>query len=70
MKKAVLLILLTCLEIASAQSYKVSKKINVTGDEGWDYLSVDNINQLALTFPFNIILGLPLYLSIIDRLWK
>ena len=45
MKKAVLLILLTCLEIASAQSYKVSKKINVTGDEGWDYLSVDNINQ-------------------------
>ena len=25
---------------------------------------------LALTFPFNIILGLPLYLSIIDRLWK
>ena len=24
---------------------------------------------LALTFPFNIILGLPLYLSIINRLW-
>ncbi|MGB8166227.1 MAG: sodium-dependent bicarbonate transport family permease, partial [Chthoniobacteraceae bacterium] len=25
---------------------------------------------LALTFPFNIILGLPLYLSVIDRLWN
>ena len=24
---------------------------------------------LAITFPFNIILGLPLYLSVINRIW-
>ena len=34
-----------CLEVACGQSYKVSKKINIAGDEGWDYLSVDNANQ-------------------------
>jgi len=25
--------------------------------------------SLAITFPFNIIIGLPLYLGIINRLW-
>jgi len=29
----------------TAQTYKVSKKINVPGDEGWDYLTVDEVNQ-------------------------
>ena len=28
-----------------SQNYKVSKKINVEGNEGWDYLSVDDVNQ-------------------------
>lgn len=34
-----------CISNASAQTYKVSKKINVAGDEGWDYLAVDEVNQ-------------------------
>jgi hypothetical protein len=25
---------------------------------------------LALTFPFNIVIGLPLYLALINRLWS
>jgi hypothetical protein len=25
--------------------------------------------SLAITFPFNIIIGLPLYLGVIERLW-
>jgi hypothetical protein len=25
---------------------------------------------LALTFPFNVIIGLPLYLAVINRLWS
>ena len=40
-----LLVTMVCLEVACGQSYKVSKKINIAGDEGWDYLSVDNANQ-------------------------
>ena len=31
--------------VTFSQEYTVSKKINVTGNEGWDYLSVDNVNQ-------------------------
>ncbi|MFI0491459.1 YncE family protein [Flavobacterium sp.] len=43
-------IITTLLIIASitnglSQDYKVSKKINVEGNEGWDYLSVDDVNQ-------------------------
>lgn len=46
MKKSLFLLLIgfsftTCI----SQSYKVSKKINITGDGGWDYLAVDEVNQ-------------------------
>lgn len=30
---------------AFSQNYTVVKKINIAGDEGWDYLSVDDVNQ-------------------------
>jgi len=43
-------IISTLLIIASitnvlGQNYKVSKKLNVAGNEGWDYLAVDDVNQ-------------------------
>ena len=34
-----------CFTNCISQTYKVSKKINVAGDEGWDYLAVDEANQ-------------------------
>ncbi len=40
-----LLLIGFCLSNANAQTYKVSKKIAVPGDEGWDYLAVDEVNQ-------------------------
>ena len=45
MKKLFIIISIICLSNSYGQSYTVSKKINVSGDEGWDYLSVDNVNQ-------------------------
>ena len=46
MKKNLFILLLSLSFISGfSQNYKVSKKINVTGNEGWDYLSVDNVNQ-------------------------
>jgi YVTN family beta-propeller protein len=46
MKKILSLLLIGfCLSNGNAQSYKVSKKIAVPGDEGWDYLAVDEVNQ-------------------------
>ena len=46
MKKNIFTLLLSFSFICGfTQNYKVSKKINVAGDEGWDYLSVDNVNQ-------------------------
>ncbi|MEC4003398.1 YncE family protein [Flavobacterium sp. SUN052] len=45
MKKLILALAITCLTASNAQFYKVSKKINAPGNEGWDYLSVDNVNQ-------------------------
>lgn len=46
MKKIIsLLIIVFCFSSSIAQTYKVSKKINISGDEGWDYLAVDEINQ-------------------------
>ena len=44
-KKIFILLLSVSFTCAFSQIYTVSKKINVIGDEGWDYLSVDNINQ-------------------------
>lgn len=43
------LILVVCFSSLNAQSqkteYKVAKTIQLTGDGGWDYLSVDEVNQ-------------------------
>lgn len=53
MKKVFLLftgmVVMTCLTLSEAQAqkseYKVAKTIKLTGDGGWDYLSVDEVNQ-------------------------
>lgn len=46
MKKTILLFLIIAfISNSYSQTYKVSQKINVSGDEGWDYLAVDHVNQ-------------------------
>lgn len=40
-----ILLIIFCFATSISQTYKVSKKINIAGDEGWDYLAVDEINQ-------------------------
>ncbi len=46
MKKIVSVFIIVFFTIgALAQTHYVSKKISTTGNEGWDYLSVDEINQ-------------------------
>lgn len=46
MKKIILLFLIIAfISNSYSQTYKVSQKINVSGDEGWDYLAVDQVNQ-------------------------
>ena len=46
MKKIIPLLFISfCISSCIAQTYKVSKKINIVGDEGWDYLAVDDVNQ-------------------------
>jgi YVTN family beta-propeller protein len=46
MKKTILLFLIIAfISNSYSQTYKVSQKINVSGDEGWDYLAVDQVNQ-------------------------
>ena len=46
MKKIISLLFISlCVINCSSQTHKVSKKINVAGDEGWDYLAVDDVNQ-------------------------
>jgi len=53
MKKAFLffgcMILMSCFSLLNAQAqkseYKLSKTIQLTNDGGWDYLSVDEVNQ-------------------------
>jgi YVTN family beta-propeller protein len=45
--KNIFSIVLISLSILSCfgQAYKVSKKIKISGNEGWDYLAVDEVNQ-------------------------
>ncbi|MFV7234858.1 YncE family protein [Flavobacterium sp. ZB4R12] len=46
MKRTILLLFLTfCISNSYCQTYKLAKKINITGNEGWDYLAVDEVNQ-------------------------
>ena len=39
------LLIIVSITTGVSQNYKVSKKINVAGNEGWDYLAVDDVNQ-------------------------
>jgi len=46
MKKIFSVILISLSSISCiSQEYKVSKKIKIAGNEGWDYLVVDDVNQ-------------------------
>ena len=45
--KKLLFLLIVGLSVSNciSQTFKVSKKINCAGDEGWDYMAVDDVNQ-------------------------
>jgi len=45
--KKIFSIVLICFSVITciSQEYKVSKKIKIAGNEGWDYLAVDDVNQ-------------------------
>jgi YVTN family beta-propeller protein len=46
MKKIIIsLLIIASVSSSYSQTYKVSKKISISGDEGWDYLAVDEVNQ-------------------------
>ena len=46
MKKTIMSFFAICaFTVCLGQSYKVSSKINIPGDHGWDYLAVDEMNQ-------------------------
>jgi YVTN family beta-propeller protein len=46
MKKSTYIIALVFnLVLGFSQNHYISRKINVAGDDGWDYLAVDNVNQ-------------------------
>lgn len=46
MKKIILsLIIIASISNSYSQTYKLSKKIGTSGNDGWDYLAVDEVNQ-------------------------
>lgn len=55
--KKIISILFACFCISSCigQTYKVSKKISIAGDEGWDYLAVDDVNQHLFVSHGNVV---------------
>ena len=56
MKKIILLLLVIASIFNSySQTYKVSQKINISGDEGWDYLAVDEVNQHLFVSHGNVV---------------
>ncbi len=56
MKKIVSIVLVVfCALNATSQAYKVSKKIAIIGDEGWDYLAVDDVNQHLFVSHGNVV---------------
>ncbi|MBF2709547.1 YncE family protein [Flavobacterium soyangense] len=56
MKKIFSIILVGfCFTNCISQNYKVSKKINVAGDEGWDYLAVDEVNHHLFVSHGNVV---------------
>lgn len=44
-----------CFTNCNSQNYKVSKKINIAGDQGWDYLAVDEANQHLFVSHGNVV---------------
>ncbi len=60
--------LLFCVLCASASYIAVSAATRLAVPEANPGLYVTM--ALALTFPFNIIIGLPLYLSVINHFWR
>ncbi len=57
MKKIFYLFLISFGFVANSncQTYKVAKKITIAGDEGWDYLSVDEPNQHLFVSHGNVV---------------
>ncbi len=56
MKKILSLLMIGfCFTNCISQNYKVSKKINIEGDEGWDYLAVDDVNQHLFVSHGNVV---------------
>ena len=56
MKKIIsLLFVCFCISSCLGQNYKVFKKISISGDEGWDYLAVDDINQHLFVSHGNVV---------------
>jgi hypothetical protein len=59
--------LLFCVLCASASYIAVPAAMRMTIPEAKPSLYISM--ALALTFPFNIIVGIPLYLDIINKFW-
>lgn len=55
MKKILLLLITISISNSYSQDYKLSKKIKVSGDGGWDYLAVDDINQHLFVSHGNVV---------------
>ncbi len=57
MKKINLLIIFVFISFANSysQKYSVSKKINIAGNEGWDYLAVDDVAQHLFVSHGNVV---------------
>jgi YVTN family beta-propeller protein len=56
MKKTLLLfITIAAISSSYSQTYKLSKKINTSGDDGWDYLAVDDVAQHLFVSHGNVV---------------
>ncbi|PKB18263.1 YncE family protein [Flavobacterium sp. 5] len=56
MKHTILLFLFVFfIQHSNSQNYSVSKKINIIGNEGWDYLAVDEVNQHLFVSHGNVV---------------
>jgi YVTN family beta-propeller protein len=56
MKKILSIALISfCFMSCISQEYKVSKKIKIAGNEGWDYLAVDEVNQHLFVSHGNVV---------------
>ncbi|MFV8328055.1 YncE family protein [Flavobacterium sp. ZS1P14] len=56
MKKTLLLfIAIAAISNSYSQTYKLSKKINTSGDNGWDYLAVDDVAQHLFVSHGNVV---------------